>query len=151
VDAIPRGRLLLTATVLTFTLAACGNEPQTSPTPGPATPAATTAATTAPPAPTAEVTTPPPSTPAVDKQITITIAKKKVTPRTGRIEVTKGNLVRVTVTSDVADALHIHGYDLEVDLPANTPRSIEFRADQSGLFEVETHDSHLVLFQLVVR
>jgi hypothetical protein len=150
VDAIPRGRLLLTATVLTFALAACGNEPQASPTPGPATPAATTAATTAPPAPTAEATIPPP-TPAVDKQITITIAKKKVTPRTGRIEVAKGNLVRVTVASDVADALHIHGYDLEVDLPANTPRSIEFRADTAGLFEVETHDSHLVLFQLVVR
>lgn len=150
-DAIPRGRLLLTATILTLALAACGNEPQASPTPGPATSAATAAATTAPPSPIAEQTTPPPPTPAVDKQITITIAKKKVTPPTGRIEVAKGNLVRVTVTSDIADALHVHGYDLKVNLPANTPGSIEFRADQSGLFEVETHDSHLVLFQLVVR
>ncbi|MGC4851643.1 hypothetical protein ACLQ3F_30810 [Micromonospora sp. DT15] len=91
------------------------------------------------------------STAAVDQQITVTIAKKRVDPPTGRVTVSKGQSVRITVTSDVADELHVHGYDLGARLPAGTPGSVEFRADKTGLFEVETHESELVLFQLVVR
>ncbi|MET8119818.1 hypothetical protein [Micromonospora sp. NPDC005291] len=91
------------------------------------------------------------STPAADRQITVTIAKRRVDPPTGRVTVGKGELVRITVTSDVADELHVHGYDLGARLPAGTPGSVEFRADKTGLFEVETHETELVLFQLVVR
>ena len=88
---------------------------------------------------------------AVDKEVVVTVAKRKVTPPTSRVEVAKGNLVRITVTSDVADELHVHGYDKTLKLPPGTPASIELRVDRTGLFEVETHSSHLVLFQLVVR
>jgi len=94
---------------------------------------------------------PPPAVAAVDKEIVVTVADKKVTPPTGRIEVRRGATVRITVTSDVADDLHVHGYDLTTSLPAGQPAAIDFRADRTGLFEVETHDTHLVLFQLVVR
>ncbi|RLP99937.1 hypothetical protein EAD98_01495 [Micromonospora sp. CV4] len=87
----------------------------------------------------------------MDRQITVTIAKRRVDPPTGRVTVGKGELVRITVTSDVADELHVHGYDLGARLPAGTPASVEFRAEKTGLFEVETHESELVLFQLVVR
>ncbi|MEV4754306.1 hypothetical protein AB0J86_04205 [Micromonospora sp. NPDC049559] len=154
IDALRRGRLALAAATLIATLAACGDEPA-----GPAAPSAgpTSAAATATPAgdaptPTAAPASPPPAaTPAVDKEITVTVARKKVTPPTGRVQVAKGNLVRVTVTSDVADELHVHGYDLSAKLPAGKPASIEFRTDRTGLFEVETHETHLVLFQLVVR
>ncbi|MHA4947308.1 cupredoxin domain-containing protein [Micromonospora sp. SD19] len=135
-------------------LAGCGQDddpsvgtPSTAPTsagPSGATPTA--------PAPTATGTpSAAASTPAVDRQITVTIAKRRVDPPTGRVTVSKGELVRITVTSDVSDELHVHGYDLGARLPAGTPGSVEFRADQTGLFEVETHDSELVLFQLVVR
>jgi FtsP/CotA-like multicopper oxidase with cupredoxin domain len=89
--------------------------------------------------------------PAVDKEIVVTVAGNKVTPPTGRIEVRQAATVRITVTSDVADELHVHGYDLQATLPAGQPASIDLRADRTGLFEVETHASHLVLFQLVVR
>ncbi|MET8465867.1 hypothetical protein, partial [Micromonospora zamorensis] len=91
------------------------------------------------------------STPAVDREITVTIAKRRVDPPTGRITVGKGELVRITVTSDVSDELHVHGYDLGARLPAGAPGLVEFRADKTGLFEVETHETELVLFQLVVR
>ncbi|MEW1587091.1 hypothetical protein AB0283_16825 [Micromonospora vinacea] len=145
---------LAAATLATLLLAACGQDddpsvatPSTAPTS-----AAPSSATPTAPAPT--VTSTPSasaSTPAVDQQITVTIAKKRVDPPTGRITVSKGQLVRITVTSDVADELHVHGYDLGARLPAGTPGSVEFRADKTGLFEVETHESELVLFQLVVR
>ncbi|GIH67020.1 hypothetical protein [Microbispora siamensis] len=85
------------------------------------------------------------------KEITVTVAGRKVTPPPGRIEVTKGQTVRITVTSDAADEAHLHGYDKEASLKPGTPASIEFVADQTGLFEMETHESGLQLFQLVVR
>lgn len=85
------------------------------------------------------------------KEITVTIAGRQVTPPPGRIDVTKGQTVRITVTGDTADVAHVHGYDKAADLKPGTPATIEFVADQDGLFEVETHDSKLQLFQLVVR
>lgn len=117
----------------------------------------------APPSPTATVsasggassTEPAPATasptPTVDKEITVVVAKRKVSPPTGRVEVRRGALVRITVTSDVKDSVHVHGYDRTVELPAGVQSSLDLRADTSGLFEVETHETDLVLFQLVVR
>ncbi|MET7947105.1 hypothetical protein [Micromonospora sp. NPDC005324] len=145
---------LAAATLGTLLLAGCGQDddpsvatPSTAPTsaaPSSVTPTAPTSTATGTPSASA-------STAAVDQQITVTIAKKRVDPPTGRVTVSKGQLVRITVTSDVADELHVHGYDLGARLPAGTPGSVEFRADKTGLFEVETHESELVLFQLVVR
>ncbi|GAA4576636.1 hypothetical protein [Planotetraspora kaengkrachanensis] len=96
-------------------------------------------------------TTPASATAAGVKEINVTIAAKSVTPPPGRIDVTKGQTVRITVTSDVADEAHVHGYDKGVSLQPGTPATIEFVADQDGLFEVETHESDLQLFQLAVR
>ncbi|MEU7799990.1 hypothetical protein AB0B10_12020 [Micromonospora arborensis] len=124
-----------------------GATPSTAATSAASPSAATTApASAASPTPSASA-----STPAVDREIIVTIAKRRVDPPTGRITVDKGKLVRITVTSDVSDELHVHGYDLGARLPAGTPGSVEFRADKTGLFEVETHETELVLFQLVVR
>ncbi|MEU8172166.1 hypothetical protein AB0C14_04775 [Microbispora hainanensis] len=104
----------------------------------------------APSEPAADAATAGPADPAV-KEITVTIAGRKVTPPPGRIEVAKGQTVRITVTGDAADEAHLHGYDKEAELKPGVPASIEFVADQTGLFEMETHESGLQLFQLVVR
>nr|WP_093608842.1 hypothetical protein [Streptomyces indicus] len=92
-----------------------------------------------------------PAEPAVDRTLKITIDGKQVDPAPGRIEVKKGDRIRLTVTSDRADTLHVHGYDKEADLAAGRPASLTFTADRTGLFEVETHGSGLLLTQLVVR
>ena len=134
----------LTVTAL-LALAGCG-EPQSTPQVMPTTPQVVTSPTEA-ASPTPTVSTPPP----VDREIVVTVAGRKVTPPPGRVQVAKGSTVRITVTSDVKDELHVHGYDLKVALPAGTPASVDFRADKDGLFEVETHETKLVLFQLLVR
>ncbi|MFG1866786.1 cupredoxin domain-containing protein [Micromonospora arborensis] len=142
----------LTAGVLTALLVAgCGqdDDPSVATPSAPATSAAPPSAATT--APASASPTPSASTPAVDREIIVKIVKRRVDPPTGRITVDKGKLVRITVTSDVSDELHVHGYDLGARLPAGTPGSVEFRADKTGLFEVETHETELVLFQLVVR
>ncbi|GAA0385667.1 hypothetical protein Acor_81750 [Acrocarpospora corrugata] len=85
------------------------------------------------------------------KEISVTIAGGRVTPPPSRVEVPKGQKVRVTVTSDKADEAHVHGYDKAADVEPGKPATIEFAADRDGLFEVETHGAGLQLFQLAVR
>ncbi|WP_169945422.1 hypothetical protein [Microbispora sp. H11081] len=151
--ALPLGVVLLTAT------SACGGSNAATPA-QPAAPASAEAAAPATPATaeTAETTAAAPAEPASEapaapavKEIAVTVSGRKVTPPPGRIEVTKGETVRITITSDAADEAHLHGYDKAADLKPGAPASIEFVADETGLFEMETHHSGLQLFQLVVR
>jgi plastocyanin len=68
-----------------------------------------------------------------------------------RVEVAQGDTVRIVVRSDVADTIHLHGYGAEAPVKPGTPATLTFTADRTGLFEVETHESGLQLFQLLVR
>jgi hypothetical protein len=85
------------------------------------------------------------------RAIDITIDDRTVTPAPGRIELARGTTVRLTVTSDVGDTVHIHGYDREFIVRPGVAGSVEFVAKDSGLYEVETHGQKLQLVQLVVR
>lgn len=67
-----------------------------------------------------------------------------------RPEVDRGDAVEIVVTSDVADEVHIHGYDLYLPVGDGDAASIQFVADIPGIFEVELESSHLPLFDLVV-
>jgi len=69
----------------------------------------------------------------------------------GRIPVELDTEVRLVVTADVADEVHIHGYDLFADVAPGTPATLEFVADIPGIFEVELESSGLVLLELVVE
>ncbi|MFJ2898763.1 hypothetical protein ACIO87_28200 [Streptomyces sp. NPDC087218] len=86
-----------------------------------------------------------------DTDLEIVVSHGRVSPAPGRTEVEKGGTVRLRVRSDRADSLHVHGYDKEARLPAGRTVTLTFTADRSGLFEVETHESDLLLTQLVVR
>ncbi len=86
-----------------------------------------------------------------EKTISARISEGKVAGVPARVEVDRGTQVRIEVTSDRSDELHIHGYDKTVPLAPGSPAVAQFVADLPGVFEVETHDSGLLLFQLVVR
>ncbi|MFE2012733.1 hypothetical protein [Streptomyces sp. NPDC059491] len=103
-------------------------------------------ATAATPAPTSR---PPAAT--TDRTLTLTITGKTVTPPPSRVELTKGERLTLRVTADRADTVHVHGYDRELALSPGIPATLTLTADRTGLFEVETHESGLVLTQLVVR
>lgn len=91
------------------------------------------------------------STPDTGATAEIAVRDGKVSPAPGRTEVRKGSTVRLLVRSDRDDTLHVHGYDKEAHLPAGRTVTLTFTADRTGLFEVETHESDLLLTQLVVR
>jgi heme/copper-type cytochrome/quinol oxidase subunit 2 len=87
----------------------------------------------------------------VGATLTITVAGRTVTPTPGRVEVRQGERVRLLVTADHADTLHVHGVDVTADLTAGVQTTVVFTAGDPGVHEVETHDSELVLTQLAVR
>ncbi|MET7421223.1 cupredoxin domain-containing protein [Dactylosporangium sp. NPDC005555] len=91
------------------------------------------------------------STAPQDRSISVTITGGRAEPPVGRVEVGKGSTIRLTVTSDAPDELHVHGYDRRAVLEPGRPATLEFRADTTGMFEIETHGGHLLLVQLVVR
>jgi hypothetical protein len=55
------------------------------------------------------------------------------------IEVAKGDTVRIVVSSDVEDEIHLHGYDIERQAAPGKPARFKFKADVEGAFELESH------------
>ena len=56
-----------------------------------------------------------------------------------RIVVTKGDTVRLLVSSDGSDDFHLHGYDIEREASPAKPASFRFKANVEGVFEIESH------------
>ena len=68
-----------------------------------------------------------------------------------RRTVDQGDRVVIVVTSDVADHVHLHGYDIMRDVAPGRPARIPFRATVPGRFEVELEDRSLQIADLTVR
>ncbi|WP_020389646.1 hypothetical protein [Kribbella catacumbae] len=160
---LPRtGGLAVTvlAAVGTLALSGCGSDdtpaggdatstPVTSNTPS-ATPTAVPSTPTAPPSPPSK---PASSTPAstADVTVDVSIAGGKISAG-GKtvIKANSGQTVRINGVSDVAESLHVHGYDKTVELKPGKPASLEFKTDAKGTFEVESHESGKLVFKLQV-
>jgi hypothetical protein len=158
--------IALAVVVLALFTAGCGDtvttttEPpgaEASPTPT-TTAAPATTADTAPPT-TSQTTTLPATTTststtiddnAPDVTASATVTDGEVATDTPRVEAELGSVVEVTVISDVADELHIHGYDLFADLEPGVAATVRFEADIPGIFEIELEDARLEVFSLEV-
>jgi len=68
-----------------------------------------------------------------------------------RVPIQVGSSVALVVSSDVADEVHLHGYDRKVDVVAGGTATLEFVADQAGVFEAELESRGIQLVQLEVR
>jgi hypothetical protein len=84
------------------------------------------------------------------QRIEVTVAGGKASGDTGRVQVAMGTSVTLVVTSDVADEVHVHGYDKEAELSPGQPSEIQFDATIPGVFEVELHHAGTVLLRLQV-
>jgi hypothetical protein len=62
----------------------------------------------------------------------------------------KGGTVDFRVRSDQPDELHVHGYDIEKELPAGRAVRVRFPADIDGRFEVELHHAGTQVARLEV-
>ena len=68
--------------------------------------------------------------------VNVSVQDGKVAPKPHRVDVKLGANVRLQVTSDEDDVLHVHGYDVEEPLDAGHTTTVELVADQPGVFEV---------------
>lgn len=121
----------------------CGDStsPQATPS-ATATPTAT--ATSADPSPTSTL-------PAViDQVVEFTVQGKRVTGPS-RVKVTRGDTVRLVITSDKADEVHVHTYDKLVPIQAGQAADVDIKATIAGVFEVEMESNHLLITKLQVQ
>ncbi len=56
------------------------------------------------------------------------------------LEFDAGEQIRFRVKSDVADEVHVHGYDLSEQVAAGGTAAFDFPADIEGIFEVELEE-----------
>jgi hypothetical protein len=86
-------------------------------------------------------------------QVSIVIRGGKVVSGPGVIRVTRGQRVSLTVETDKADELHLHGYDLHLALLPNRAVSLSFTATRTGRFGFELHKAgtELGVFEIYPR
>jgi len=73
--------------------------------------------------------------------VEIGVRKYKVVGGVKRIEVEKGDTVRLLIRSDVEDEIHIHGYDLYGNPGPGKPARFNFKAKLEGEYEIEGHQA----------
>ena len=78
----------------------------------------------------------PPPEPAVTR---ISIKGGQVVGGAKRIEAGSGETVRIVVSSDAPDELHLHGYDITMNSAPGQPARFQFKANLEGVFELESH------------
>lgn len=83
-------------------------------------------------------------------EILVTVAGGQLTSER-RAEVKLGDNVKIVIRSDTADELHLHGYDLTVDVAAGQDAELAFVAEIPGIFEVELEGLRLQVLELVVN
>ncbi len=70
-------------------------------------------------------------------------------PRAGNIYA--GFPIRLVVTADVPDELHVHGYGLRRPVVPGRRTVLQFPTVRPGLFVIELERSHIRLMRLFVR
>jgi hypothetical protein len=109
----------------------------------------TTATTTS----TRPATTVPPPSPAPPPPARVRINVRDGRPAAGvrRVTVAEGRRVILTVTSDVADHVHLHGYDVTRDVAPGRPARLSFAATIVGTVEVELEERGVPLATITVQ
>jgi Cu/Zn superoxide dismutase len=82
---------------------------------------------------------------------TVTIRNGEAVGGIADLEYSAGEDVRFEVTSDVADEVHVHGYDLMEEVPAGGTVSFDFPAEIEGIFEVELEGRKTQIAELTVN
>ncbi|MGH2677582.1 MAG: hypothetical protein ACRDHB_04385 [Actinomycetota bacterium] len=114
-------------------------EPSTQPTPSAAEPS---------PTPT-ETSEPSPTATGTLDAVEIEVEEGRV-EGPARIRASQGDQVAIEVKADVTDQVHVHTYDLFFDVSPTQDAQIRFRADITGVFEIELEDAGLPLTMLEV-
>lgn len=146
---------VLAAALAVAVLGGCGSENASSSGSASQPSAEEPTATVTPSEPSGESLEEEPEEPAEPATVTvaISIADGDVDPSGKQVEATVGQTVVLVVSSDVADELHVHSApdDHEFAIEPGPRQVFRFQVEQPGQFDVETHDTGVLVAQLVVR
>jgi hypothetical protein len=106
---------------------------------------ATSPTTTLPPPP------PPPPQPPPPARVRIVVREGQPVGGVRRVTVSRGRRVVLTVTSDVVDHVHLHGYNIMRDVGPGQPARISFRATIVGTVEAELEDRRVRLATITTQ
>ncbi|MEQ1807351.1 MAG: hypothetical protein ABL900_18380 [Burkholderiaceae bacterium] len=79
------------------------------------------------------------------KQVDLVVAGGKLVSGPNLVKLERNDSVVLTIVSDRADELHVHGYNLHAHLQAGRPVTLNFTAKRTGRFSFELHKSGLEL------
>lgn len=148
----PRPRLaVLAAAALALTLAACGgdDDPDPQATTAPPTTAAPTSGAPTPTVVSSTSSCPLRTSPAPGTTVvTASVTGKDVTAPDRSVSVKLGTRVRLEVTTDVADELHVHTYDVKEATTPGCPTALEFVANIPASVEVELEKAHVHVLEI---
>jgi hypothetical protein len=85
------------------------------------------------------------------RHIEIAFAGGAVTGGVQRWSVPVNSTVELVVSSDVADEVHVHGYDRKSFVTAGATTTVEFAANLTGVFDVELEQRATPLASLQVN
>lgn len=87
------------------------------------------------------------------KPLVPTVVVKDGEPRGGILEIdaNDGDEIEFTVRSDIDEEIHVHGYDISKDIAAGGSASVAFKADITGIFEVELEHSGIPVAELQIN
>ena len=134
---------IVAAVVLFLVLRPDGGDDSASPPPPPPNPPTTPTTVSTQPAP-------PPTPPAI-VQIPIVVQGGKPVGGIKRVAVARDRVVVLVVRSDVADEVHLHGYNVMRGVEPGTPARLRFRATIPGQFEAELEQRGLQIANITVR
>jgi hypothetical protein len=79
------------------------------------------------------------SEPAQPEAFRIDVKGGVVDGDTQTFTVKKNDRVRIVVTSDIPDQIHLHGYDIEKEATPGKPARFDFKANVEGAYIIESH------------
>lgn len=87
------------------------------------------------------------------KPVTVSVVVQNGAPKGGivRATVNKDDHVVLVVKSDVADEIHLHGYDKKTEVTAGGTARLPFVASIPGRFEVELESRSVQIADLTVQ
>jgi hypothetical protein len=94
---------------------------------------------------------PRPQGPPPPAQVRINVRGGKPVGGVRRVTVGEGRRVILIVTSDVADHVHLHGYNVFRDVAPGMPARLAFRATIVGTVEVELEDRRVPLARITTQ
>jgi hypothetical protein len=140
------GIAVLIAVVAVVVLVVAGGDDEDTASSGAQATATATPTATAAPGETATATPTATPTPTPTEEPVPLVTTDKVT----KLEFKEGDQIEFRVRSDVADEVHVHGYDLMKDVEPGQTVTFSFKATITGIFEIELENAGKQIAELRV-